>query len=66
MPHAIVVPRIEERDTRFDRSVDGGNAFLLIRRTVEVGHPHAAEPEIRYRWSILSENPHEAPPEIMA
>ena len=40
---AVHVCRIEERHADLERSVDRRDRLSLIRGTVELGHPHAAE-----------------------
>ena len=44
---AVEVAGVEQVDARVQRGVDGGDALRLVGRTVEVGHPHAAQTEGR-------------------
>ena len=52
--HAVVVAGVEEGDPGVDGSVDGGDAFGAVSRTVEVRHPHAAEADGRNHRAVLS------------
>ena len=56
MSHAIEVAGIEQRDARFQCRVDGGDALAFVRRTVEIRHAHATEPDGRYGGSAGAES----------
>jgi hypothetical protein len=43
--HAVEVAGVEQGDAGVERGVDGGDALRLVGRTVDAGHPHAAEAE---------------------
>ena len=48
MPHAVEIARVEQRDAGIQRRMDRRDAFVLICRTVQSRHPHAAEPQSRH------------------
>jgi hypothetical protein len=41
----VHVGRVEERDAEVQRALDRVQSLLLVARSVELGHPHAAEPD---------------------
>ncbi len=41
--HAVEVAGIEQRDARFQRGMDGGDALAAVGRAVKIRHSHAAE-----------------------
>ena len=47
VPHPVIVACVEERHPGVERGLDRGDRLHLIRRAVEVGHPHAAQAERR-------------------
>ena len=59
---AVHVGGVEEADAEVEGPVDGVDALLLVRRAVELAHPHAAEAEGRRRsghrglrcWIVMS------------
>ena len=44
---AVHVGRVEEGDSELDRALDRRDRLTLVGGAVELGHPHAAEPERR-------------------
>lgn len=52
---SVDLSRVEKRHAEFDRAVDGANRFAFICGAVRIRHPHAAEPERRYRQALGSE-----------
>ncbi len=42
---AVDVGRVEKRDAKFERPVNGGDGFVVIASAVKLGHAHAAEAE---------------------
>ena len=51
----VHVGRVEEVDPELERPVDGGGRLVVVGRTVEVGHPHAAQALARDHESLRSE-----------
>ena len=45
---AVHVRRVEEGYAQLYGAVDGGYGLLLVARAVELAHPHAPEPKLRY------------------
>lgn len=43
MTHPVIVAGVKQIDTGVERSVDCRNALCSVCRTIEVGHPHAAQ-----------------------
>ena len=43
----VHVGGVEERDAEVERAMDRGDRFVLVRRSVELGHAHAAEADRR-------------------
>ncbi len=52
MPHAIEITGIEEVNSGIQSSMDSGNAFGLVGRSVEIGHSHAPEAKGRDRRPV--------------
>ncbi len=44
---AVEIPRIQQRNARFERGVDRGDAFGAIGRTVHARHAHTAQTQRR-------------------
>ena len=67
MAHAVVVAGVEEGDPGLDRRMDRGDALATVRRTVEIGHAHAAEAEGADRRTVLAERAgdHRATPPVV-
>src|SRR5256885_14187621 len=51
---AVHVGGVEEVDAQIERPVDGRDRFAFVRGAVELGHPHASEPELGYDGSLAS------------
>jgi hypothetical protein len=47
VPHAVVIAGVEQRDPEVQGRADRGDALWLIRRTIDTGHAHAAQPNRR-------------------
>src|SRR5215203_7444014 len=45
---AVHVRCVQESHAQFYRAVDGRCGLLLVPRAVELAHPHAPEPKLRY------------------
>src|SRR5579885_1377045 len=44
MPSAVNIGRVEEIHTQIERAVDDVDRFLIVTRSVKLGHSHAAQP----------------------
>ena len=51
---AVDVRGIKEGDAQFDGTMNGGDRFGVVARTVKFGHAHAAETERGYLRAVLS------------
>jgi hypothetical protein len=47
VPHAVVIAGVEQLDPGVKGRADRGDALWLIRRTIDTGHAHAAQPNRR-------------------
>jgi hypothetical protein len=47
VPHAVVIAGVEQVDPGVEGRVDRGDALWLLRRTIDTGHAHAAQPNRR-------------------
>ena len=52
----VHVGGVEEVDAQIERAVDGREGLDLVRWAVELGHPHASQPERRYHRSLASQS----------
>ena len=43
----VYVGRVDERDAEIERAVDRGDGLIVVARTIELGHSHAAESQGR-------------------
>ncbi|MBK5115675.1 MAG: hypothetical protein JJE23_02035 [Thermoleophilia bacterium] len=52
---AVHLGGVEEAHTELDRAVERGDRLRLVPLTVEAGHSHAAEADLRYLESVVAE-----------
>jgi hypothetical protein len=48
VPHAVVVPGVEQGHARVQRGADGRDAFRVVGWPIEIGHAHAPEADRRH------------------
>ncbi len=50
---AVNVRRIQKGDAQLDGAVNGGRRFRIVPRSIELGHPHAAQAHGRKEWPVF-------------
>ena len=55
MAHSVEIAGVQQCNSLVERSLDGGDAFGIVRLAVHAGHAHASESQRKHGWPEIPE-----------